>query len=784
MNKSLKLRAVIACVAVLFFALASILTLKASNAKAATASITVEEIDYEKSTITLKGNDGDSKIYFSDSKGKTWEVISETLGNNHKITMDISWISTSSNYTIKFKGDYSKDVTTVVIPKQLTTFKATYNRAKQSVTYANKGDRTVQWRKKDSYIWYDVNDSTFANELEKLSSQGATVYLRLAPVNGGTTNEKLSIGSRPSKEVMITIPKKASAPTITIDGSKFLIPVKKNSAYRVVFSDGTTSEWITVGSATDLMLSKIAGSTLYINNSTTQNEVVLQFRTNATSSAPASRITTVTVPVQAGPPSETTYGISLDYTSSSSLELSVKSASSTQPFEYTIVEPDDTLNYQEAIWTSITSSASIAITESKAEEGSHIYVRKKSMAAADKVAFALASKELDVTGSSGVKYPDSASANSLTTLVTTAGLVKEEDTSSYLTFTISSPTKTTVSSIKLKDIYGNLKGTLTNVKSTVVPSQDNPNEYIITTKITSTESIDHILEQALYGTIILANSDEVESTTTSGLLLYIYPKTVVNNQDHKFATDKFERVYSSKDTANDDANFQFSLDFGKNYVYDKTEIDKFTQEVVTIKSMTYDSYELSSDKGDYSVEYGTRLNDDHESVRIALVTVNVNNFEMDNIITTRNSAESLVINLNNGEKLENAVTINLIETATIVDAPIAYSITEGSLEETKTETITNADNTTTTVSKEVITFSIQLKIFSPTYEVGVSDVTWDGISIMKSATISGGVATIDLSNSKINKLSTDSTTTKNIVITLSNGYVIKSGCKLTIIDKD
>ncbi len=784
MNKSVKLRAVIASFVMLFFVLASMLALKATNAKAATTSITVEKIDYEKSIITLKGNANDSKIYFSDSKGKSWETISGTLTNEKTISMDISWIPVSSNYTIKFKGDSSKDVVTIVIPKQLNTFKARYNSAKQSVTYTNQGTRTVQWRKKDSYIWYNVNETAFTNELDKLSSQGATLYLRLAPINGSIVNGELNIGQRPSKEVTITIPKKANAPEIKIDGSKFLIPVKKNSGYRVVFSDGTTSEWTTVSSATDLMLSKIAGSALYINSTTKQNEVILQFRTNATSSAQASRITTITVPVQAAPPSETTYGISLDYTSSKSLELAVRAASSTQPFEYTIVEPGDTFNYQEAVWTSITSSAQITITESKAKEGSHIYVRKKSIAADDKVAFALASKELDITGSSGVNYPDSASAKSLTTLVTTAGVVKEEDSSSYLTFTISSPTKTTVSSIKFKDIYGNVKGTITNLKSTVVVSKDNPDEYIITTKITSTESIDHILEQALYGTIVLANSDEVESTTTSGLLLYIYPKTIVNNKDYKFATDSFERVYSSKDTDNDDSSFQFNLDFGKNYVYDKTDIDKFTSEKVTIKGMTYDSYELNMDNGDYSVVYGTRLNDKHEAVRTALVTVNVNKFETDSIITKRNAAVPLIINLSNGEKLENAVTINLIETATIVSAPIAYSITEGSLEETKTETITNPDNTTTTVTKEVVTFSIKLNIFSPTYEVGVSDVTWDGISIMKSAEISNGVATIDLSNSKIKKLTTDSTTTKNIVITLSNGYVIKNGCKLTIIDKD
>jgi hypothetical protein len=52
---------------------------------------------------------------------------------------------------------------------------------------------------------------------------------------------------------------------------------------------------------------------------------------------------------------------------------------------------------------------------------------------------------------------------------------------------------------------------------------------------------------------------------------------------------------------------------------------------------------------------------------------------------------------------------------------------------------------------------------------------------MGSANVTAGKATIYLSNAKINKLTTSSTDTKNIVITLSNGFVINSGCKLTII---
>ncbi|MDD5936225.1 MAG: hypothetical protein PUC65_11835 [Clostridiales bacterium] len=782
MIRSSKLRAGITTLAVLFFAVILTFAWKASGVNADSVKVVVQKINYEDSTITIKANPGDTKVFFSDKAGKKWEAIPGTLSSNQEITMDISWIPVSANYTIKFKGDHSQSVVTVVLPKQVTNFKAKYNRVKKEMTYTNGEEKDVEWRKKDSYIWKSITSSSaFISELERLSAQGATIYLRLKSVNGGTTNGLFTTGQRASKEVTLAIPKKAEAPTITIDGSKFLIPVKKNSSYRIVNENDTETDWKSVSTASDLMISDIAPSVLYGG---TQKEVKLQFRINATNSTAASRVTTVTVPVQAGPPSQDTYGISLEYTSSSSLDLTVKSASATQPFEYTIVNPEDTFDYQQLTWTSITSSAKVPIKEEKAKEGSHIYVRKKSIAKTDKTEFAFASKELDVTGSTGVSYPNPANTDKLTTLVAIAGNVKEEDAASYLTFTINSPTKTTVSSIEFKDKYGDTKGTLTTLKSTVMKDTNNASNYIITTKITSTESLDKFTEQALFGTIALANGDEVESSETSGIKLYIYPKTVVNNTDNKTYTANFERVFKSNDTKNDPDSFTFNLDFGKMYEHDKNGLEDTSKEVM-ISKMVYDGYVLTNT--DYSVAYDNeKFNQEHEKIRKAVVTVNVGMFEKNSAITKRNAAVPLIIYLSNGEKIENAVTIELVETATVEAAPVAYSITEGSLEETKTETITNEDKTTSSITKEVVTFSLKLNIFSPTYDVGVSDVTWDGISIMKSAEISGGVATIALSNPKINKLTTggQASKTANIEIKLSNGFVIDKGCKLTIIKKN
>ena len=92
------------------------------------------------------------------------------------------------------------------------------------------------------------------------------------------------------------------------------------------------------------------------------------------------------------------------------------------------------------------------------------------------------------------------------------------------------------------------------------------------------------------------------------------------------------------------------------------------------------------------------------------------------MIDSTNEKLPLVIKLNNGEILNDNVYITLLNTATLKDTPIAWSITEGSLKETEPSTVTNADGTTTTVTKEVITYNLTLTLFDSKYGVSVSDV--------------------------------------------------------------
>ncbi len=750
------------------------------SSEAAEASITVKEINYYDSTITLQVNDRDTAVFFSDSAKKKWETVPGRISGNKTITMDISWISTSVNYTLNFKGDYSEKIVSVTLPKQVSNFKASFNKLKGTVTFSNAGTRTIQWRKKGSTTWRILNTDTHNSELSYYYTNGAQLYYRLAPVNG---TGSLTPGLRASNEIALTIPKRAAAPSISINGSKFSIPVKKGMAYRKKNRDGTMSEWVTITSTKDLLLSDIAPEVLYKDN-TTGKEAVLQFRTNASSSSQVSNITTITVPAQQAAPNEDTYGISLNYTSSSTLSLTVRAASAAVPFEYTIVGKDKELDYRTAAWKAITSGSSVSISKSSAPVGCHIYIRLKSTEATINSEFALASVEMDLTGSNGAVYPTAAKATQLTTLISTAGVCQTGTSSSYLTFFLYSPTATSVSTIDFYDTYGSFKGTVPCKSSVTANSSSTGPEdaYLITTRITSTAGVDALTEETLYATLTLANQEVIRSTAAAGVLLYLYPGTAVNNPVNKEYSTSFDRIYMSND-GKDASSFKFQLDFGTAKVPDTTGINVFTNDATAISSIKYNGYTLAAGQ-DYTVTYGSYTNEEGSDVTTATVTVNVASLEKASAVNPTDQALPLSIKLNNNELLKDDIYISLISTATIDDVPISWSITEGSLKEKTTSVVTNPDGSTTTTTQDVTTYIITLTLFDSSYGVSVANVTWGDASIFGSATISKGKATIHLSNAKINKLSTDSTDTKNIVITLSNGFVIESGCKLTILTAD
>ncbi|MBO4782453.1 MAG: hypothetical protein J5522_08650, partial [Lachnospiraceae bacterium] len=93
MNRSKTIRK-----AFLGLALAILCTLAFSERSAkAAATVSVKEIDYEKSTITVELGTGDSELQISDSKQKTWESVTVEPVSG-VVTLDISWVPTTKDY--------------------------------------------------------------------------------------------------------------------------------------------------------------------------------------------------------------------------------------------------------------------------------------------------------------------------------------------------------------------------------------------------------------------------------------------------------------------------------------------------------------------------------------------------------------------------------------------------------------------------------------------------------------------------------------------------------------
>lgn len=749
-------------------------------------AVVITEINYDTSTITIQPNAKDTEVYFSEGTKKTWEQIPGEIVNG-KISMDMSWASSSKNVVLKFKGDSSTDEVSLTLPKYDTKFKATFRKIDGTILFTNAGSREVQWRKKESATWNKVGqvnagdgvtESTVQNnlarlkkDLETLYTNGCSIVFRLAPVKGTAADA----GQRPSREVSVSIPKKSAAPSITVDGSKLGIAVKSGMEYREV----GTSTWTECKKTETLLLKDIAPDAMYSSSTVSQDEVKLQFRTKATSSKQISMITTVTVPKQEGNLDFDKEGIQADYTSTSSFTIQVKAASTTTPYEYTIIKKDEQFDYLKASWTSITNATEVTVKKDKAPEGSTVYIRKKSLNKSGDEKFALASKEAALL--SNISYPSGAAGESLQALFSIAGVCTEENTEGQLKFTLYSPTKTTVTGISFHNRYNSNSVGTAVCKSTVTENTTSgvtaDKKYIITTTITSTKALENTIGEILYADITLANGDKVESTATSGVSLYLYPKTVLNNSVNKEYTAEFDRVNLSKD-ANDKESFQFRLDFGMDKLANSTDL-------IAIKQISFGGYLLTAGT-DYKIESGTDTKDG-KTITFAVITIHSKEFESKIAEKYRDKDVFFEILLNNNEKLNDLISMNLVSTAVLTDAPIAFAFTQGSLKETITVTIPGSgNNNSTTQEEEYNQYTLELDVFDKKYSVGIQDVTWgeNGPSVHHNSKTSNGKIEITLSNKKLNQLTTSTPSTiNNLIITFDNGFKITSGCKVTVMKK-
>lgn len=344
-----------------------------SLVKAETATtVMIGAINYEDLTMQIYNN-GNSIVYYSTDQEDWTEVEGSYNSATKYYTWDISWVSASKDETLYFKGDSVTTITSVTLPKQATSFGATYNKADGSFTFTDADESdTFEWRKSTDYNWNkvsldetSVNYKAFINSIELLRLKGAKVIIRL-PQEIGTAN---SVGSRPSKEVTITIYARTEAPNIKVNSSKLTL----NTTVAMEYYNATTGNWYECNKT--MNLAEIAPKVLNVNGAKDQT---LMIRTAATTRTTYSKTAYIKMKGQRSAPEigDSTKDITYYYLNSK-LVMSFNKASKTNIYEYTIVKFGYTLDVSTARWISVNNTKLMTLTNKVAPDGCTIYVRKK-----------------------------------------------------------------------------------------------------------------------------------------------------------------------------------------------------------------------------------------------------------------------------------------------------------------------------------------------------------------------------------------------------------------------
>lgn len=783
----------------------------------ADAKLSLEAIDYDKSTITI-GTDSasDTALYFSDKNKKKWETAMDSFVGN-KCTMDISWVSVTKDYIITFKGDKTvDDILTVTIPKQVSNFKVKYNKKENKVEFTNKpAGRTVEYRKNNTSNWATVNESpssNFGDSLQKLYENGGKIYFRLKAENGQN-----GAGLRYSKEVLCSIPKKSEAPKVTINNDATItvksgwqvrrVKIKESGGTEYVIGYGlidTTPEvnnidnaeqWYTYRSEKDIPVTEMAAD---LKPNSAEEAVYLQFRKEASSSAQVSRITTVKIPRQESAPAQG--DISIEYTSSTTFNLKIEKATTKTPYEYCILGESDVringtgyeiIDPQDAKWKTVSSNVATEIKKSEAPVNSVIFFRKKAVGSVGSDDFKLAT---DYTNASArVTYPQ---AENGTLTVTTAPKINSDGSIDVIDGVCTTSNEdgqikfniVTNWNAKIKEIHlcqkkspekGDANAAAVSVTSSVAKSKD-AGKYNITATITEiklTDTAKNTLDNSgslkLYayieydsssGDSHMTSTDGTTDADRKGLVINLTKKSSIElDSTSNNSTMDIKRIIGAKGTKQNEL-VSFKSSFG----------------AADVKNVQLGSYELGNNCYAFSTSGGDNI-----------FTVKMTEIEKNEKLETYYGKEQkLVVELNNGEKLDN-IKITLIEPVSLSKF-YSWAFRSSSLVTEQTVTTKQPNGTETTETKKVNSYSVEYAKSAQS----VNGVTVTRV-VFKSATLNGvdivdnvssdGTGKIEFSNARLKDLTSVTSEPVNITftITLSNNetydYTIKHGCLFTVL---
>ncbi len=703
----------------------------ASNAP----SVSITAIDYDAETITVKANKSDTKIFISNSSQTTWEAIENPIDSTtYEVVFDISWISKTSDYVLSIKGDYSTTPVKVKLPKQNSNFKAVLNTSTNTMTYYNlNGETTVYWRKSVSSTWNELDTTSqtdienFKKEVERFALQGITLYFRTGQTKGTSITKT---GTRPSKEVAVKITKRATAPAITVNYAKETIGVKSTLEYKL----STESEWKKISSTT-LSLDDIAEKAFATMSNGTVKEgesIDIDFRTKATTTKVASKVNTITIEGQ----EETPDNIEIEYIGSTMFQITIDSkdvkvtgedgtvtteeipaASTTNPYEYTIVSEGKTFNAAKATWTAITSNSPVKISSTSAPTGSKIYIRRKATSSA----LATYPVSYEISGYKGVSS------------ITETSLVKYTGQDKTLTFAVTVPRDdTTISSLT----FGGKEVTFTMTEP--IASGSN---YTATVKITGTSNIDGtstLLNKELNGKIVFSNGDTIENGLT--LTVYTGVKLTATKAFSQYQGLTYSYSNEIDDTLTEEEQKrleEYPIEFNINTGHSsKTDM--------AISTITLNGKTIASNQ--YKME-ATEDSSLIKRIRIKTETLEAM------IGTKTDTAVPFVITFTNGEIIKTGATYEVKKVATVTSDTNGFGVSVTTYKTTQDKIDAAADSDTalsiTQIEDPEITLTIDKNLYEIDDTIMVSNVTWNGKNILRSFSSSNNVVTIILDVSKI-----------------------------------
>lgn len=377
--------AVFAC---LLCSLGILLGSRTAKADTTTAAKPKVEVNYLEEVLVIeKPSTLDKKLYISTDKKKSWDRI-EWDPAGSAVYFDISSVLSGREVTVYVGNSTADDsqITEITLAKQ-EKIKAKASGASIVVTDIPAG-RDVEYRKGDGSIWTVATTSAISGRptLPKVTAGTNQVEVDFSAyaLKGARLTFRLAATKtqRVGKEVKAKVSKRANAPNIKLDGTKLALSGFKagGSEYRLDDKTGWVASASKVLPAAQIwgMDASSRSIPLNVTNAVSVAGIscpmkggVAEVRNAAAKTKPASRsriveVTTQAVFLDASKVTVKTLAPKSKSSNASRVAISISDASSTNAYEYTLVNPAvPELDVSIMKWNTIKSSKDTEIKSVK-----------------------------------------------------------------------------------------------------------------------------------------------------------------------------------------------------------------------------------------------------------------------------------------------------------------------------------------------------------------------------------------------------------------------------------